>query len=181
MVSSTHNTLDSLNNDISSSLDDITDSVTGAKDHFAEAQKTLKELEEVLTRSTINEHTRRIELYDLAVDALEKKNIETACMLFKKACEPAEAIDMYNWGVLYLQRNSISNSIKWLECAANKGYSQAQLLLGYFFYIGELVPENIPLALEWFEKAKAAGNAEAEKVLKMISEYNRKIEIHINY
>ena len=120
-------------------------------------------------------------MYDLAVDALEKKNIETACMLFKKACEPAEAIDMYNWGVLYLQRNSISNSIKWLECAANKGYSQAQLALGYFYYIGEVVPENIPLAVEWFEKAKAAGNAEAEKVLKTISENDTKITINMSY
>lgn len=180
MVSSTYNTLDRLNKG-TSSLDDFADSVTEAKDHFAEAQKTLEELDEKLTRNTIYEHTRRIELYDLAVEALENNDTETACRLLKKACELAEAIDMYNWGVLYLQRKSISNAIKWLERAANKGYSQAQLTLGYFYYIGELVPENIPLAIEWFEKAKATGNDEAEKVLKMISEYDRKIEIHINY
>ena len=55
----------------------------------------------------------------------------------------------------------IQEALVQLKIAANKGYSKAQVQLGALYVFGKSVPQNIPYAVYWLEKAAAQNDQNA--------------------
>jgi hypothetical protein len=52
--------------------------------------------------------------------------------------------------------------------AAEKGDPKAQLVLGWYYYIGRGVPRDRYLAVEWYERAASKGQPEAQRLLGLL-------------
>lgn len=60
---------------------------------------------------------------------------------------------------------NISNAKKWLLKAAENGDSEAQMNLAHCYETGEVFPQDLDLALEWYTKAATQGNRKASQKL----------------
>ena len=61
-----------------------------------------------------------------------------------------------------------------LEALAEKGDPNAQLTLGWRYYVGYGVAQDKSVAVKWYEKAARAGLPEAHRLLELVStEHNR--------
>lgn len=56
------------------------------------------------------------------------------------------------------------------EKAARAGHRHAQFVLGHIHYDGNIIPQNLEMALHWFEKATMQGDAEAGEWVADISQ-----------
>ena len=60
---------------------------------------------------------------------------------------------------------NISSAFDWYLKAAEQGYDEAQLIVGYMYFTGKGAKKNPKAAEEWLQKAVAQGNAKAKKML----------------
>jgi len=58
-----------------------------------------------------------------------------------------------------------AKDLQTLHTQATQGYADSQYALGLLYAIGQSVPQNYATALQWYEKAAAQGNAEAQNTL----------------
>lgn len=56
------------------------------------------------------------------------------------------------------------------EKAAKAGHSHAQFVMGHIYYDGNILPQNLEIALRWFEKATLQGDDEAGECVADISQ-----------
>lgn len=59
-------------------------------------------------------------------------------------------------------------SVEWLRKAANQGFVEAQISLGFMLYEGSDVPRNVAEAVTWFQKAADAGSSKGALNLGLI-------------
>ena len=60
------------------------------------------------------------------------------------------------------QAGEYAEAVKWFRLAAEQGDADAQRVLGYMYYEGEVIPENDAEAVKWYRLAAEQGNAEAQ-------------------
>ena len=58
-----------------------------------------------------------------------------------------------------------SKAVEWIQKAAEQGYSDAQVNLGFLYLYGNGVPQNYTSANEWFLKAVEQGNSVGQNEL----------------
>ena len=85
---------------------------------------------------------------------------------FRRALElePEEPRAHYNMGVALAASGDMSEALRHLREAVRiqPTYVDAQNNLGVMYYSGEGVPRDTAKAAEWFKKAAAQGNADAQ-------------------
>ena len=72
------------------------------------------------------------------------------------------AYELYDKGREYLHAEDYANAIPYLRKAAEKGYSSAQVDLGWCYSTGHGVTENREEAIKWYRKSAEQGNATAQ-------------------
>ena len=111
---------------------------------------------------------REMEDYNAAAECYE--------IAFEKACNSKKyaAYDLamaYHYGVG--KEENFAKALELYHLAAENGADLAMLALGKLFQYGDIVQEDHESALYWYEKAKEAGNEDAEEYIKLneIDEY----------
>ena len=56
-------------------------------------------------------------------------------------------------------------ALDWFTKSAERGFAQAQLIVGKIHEIGEIVPQDMAEALEWYTKSAEQGSAQAQAQL----------------
>ena len=60
-------------------------------------------------------------------------------------------------------------ALRLITLAANRGFSHAQVTLGFHYAQGYNVPQDMDEARRWFEKAAEQGNEEAKEILNKLT------------
>ena len=64
--------------------------------------------------------------------------------------------------------NAVPTGLSLIEKSAERGYAEAQNRLGIIYEKGEGIPQNLDLAIDWYRKATANGNEQAQESLKRL-------------
>ena len=70
---------------------------------------------------------------------------------------------MHNKGLGVPQ--NYAEAFKWFRKAADQENAEAQVLLGYMYYLGQGVPQNYEEAVKWYLKAAEQGDAQAQGIV----------------
>lgn len=73
-----------------------------------------------------------------------------------------DAISQYTLAIMYEQRESFTNAVRWLHKAADGGLSEAQFKLGYMATVGLGTPKSMEEAVRWYRAAAEKGHSEAQ-------------------
>lgn len=94
-----------------------------------------------------------------------KKNYSKAINLFRKSAENGGIYAAYMLGKMYYEDEGVEDAeiaYKWTKYAAENEDSDAQCLLGHFYYMGHGVEEDEKLALYWYKRSAEQGNSDAQ-------------------
>ncbi len=87
------------------------------------------------------------------------------CAALASACKPPEKVPRTPEEHLQMIKKE---ALKEMRKLAEGGDVPTQMVLGNLYYQGELVKQDLPMAIEWFFKAASAGHAEAQYAMGMI-------------
>lgn len=93
----------------------------------------------------------------------ETENITSLTNMAKKG----DVVAMHYLADRYDDYQEYSKALKWWKKAAEKGYADSQLSLGWCYMQGKGVETNLEVALYWWEKAAEQGNTGAQLNLGM--------------
>lgn len=101
-----------------------------------------------------------------------KPDYYRAAYFFRDAADKGHIQAAYEYGLLCYRpsgtfRKDFLNAEKYLKIAADGGFYDAQYILGYMYYYG-YVRKNNKLAVEYLEKARAQGHADAAATLSLL-------------
>ena len=74
-----------------------------------------------------------------------------------------------------------ANSFQFTQNQAEKGDANAQLALGDMYYFGDVVTENLPLALKWYQLAAEQGQVDAQYYLGMMHENGDGVAVNTQF
>lgn len=100
-----------------------------------------------------------------------EQNDEEADRWFSVAAKNNDSVSQYNIGGNYFVKKEYSKAEYWFKIAADKGYASAQSILGCMYYEGEGITANKNLAIEWYKKAAAQDDEDAQENLKELGIY----------
>lgn len=113
--------------------------------------------------------SRLIRGYEDACNAELDGDYKAAYESLVSAIMPIEAMDQYNWGVIYLNGQGVEKNSKkayeWFRKASDKGYDEATRIIGAMYYNGEYVEKSFEKAFQYTMKAAEADNAGAMALL----------------
>jgi len=66
---------------------------------------------------------------------------------------------------LFGAKTNVAEAVKWYRRAADQGFAQAQVQLGYSYCAGRGVPKDQEAAARWYRKAADQGNCEGQLML----------------
>ena len=102
-----------------------------------------------------------------ATDAYERKDYETAYKLILPLAEQGDAQAQYNLGVMYDKGRGIpqdyKEAIKWYRLSAEQGFAKAQNNLALMYALGQGVPQDYLLAHMWWDLSGSNGYEDAVK------------------
>lgn len=90
---------------------------------------------------------------------LIKKILPTGIFLLSAICMPLQILAQADIPPTQVQINSLS--VEQLQQAAEAGDPDAQYALGYLYYYGKNVPQNISVGLNWIKRASVQGQEQA--------------------
>lgn len=161
----------------------IAESLTQSKKEtdaaLAEIARLKKQLEEKQTdasRQTLQtayqqqvDQLKLNELFDSALQFLDKGNFAEAARLFRKAAEQGHAVAQYNLGIAYAEGDGVSRdtkqSVYWWQKAAEQGHATAQYNLGVGYAEGLGLVRDAKQAVYWYRKAADQGMVAAQNNL----------------
>lgn len=104
--------------------------------------------------------------YDDAILAFENQDYSTALTLSMPLAKSLDLDAMTLVGRIYDEGfNQPQKARPWFSKAANLGNAQAQLELAELYEAGDGVPQDIDIAIKWYEKAAAQDHDEAQLAL----------------
>ncbi|GAA5808695.1 hypothetical protein MFLAVUS_002089 [Mucor flavus] len=134
----------------------------------------------------VKEYTKSIRaiaaLYASGGYGLEKDYREAIYWYTKVALSKDDDDAMYRIGNLYLEGGfgiirDFDDAVFWLSMAAEYANTDAKYKMAKFYLAGNIVDQDYPRSLEYFEIADAGGNAEASFELGCIYEYGYGVEV----
>lgn len=109
---------------------------------------------------------------EIGIAAYEKKDYELALKHFRPLAEAGNAEAQFSLARIYfLEKNDVSEGVKWLELAAKNEHQEAQ----YDLSLG-LLDSSPKDALFWLEKSANSGHAKAQYMLGLMYEDGKVIE-----
>jgi TPR repeat protein len=88
---------------------------------------------------------------------------------YQKAHEMGSGIGSFNRAKCYVQGigspKDLDKALSLFRTAADRGVSDAMLMLGNAYRMGEGVPANLDEAKVWFDRAARSGNRDAQLVM----------------
>lgn len=96
------------------------------------------------------------------------KNNEEALKWYKKAAKQGHFKAQFALGIIYDKLQKYEKSVFWYQKAAEQGYVLAQYNLGVAYAIGQGVTKSIEQAREWYQKAAAQEDTDAQQALEKL-------------
>ena len=96
-------------------------------------------------------------LFECGMEAYRAKDYTKALTLLKQAAELGHVFAMYKLSRIY-SRESKSESLRYLQMAAENNYTRAMVVLGNHYYYTQ---KNLVLAFQWYYKAAELGDKTA--------------------
>jgi TPR repeat protein len=96
-------------------------------------------------------------------------------VLLSKA-EQGDQESQFELGLEYYLKDNFEEAARWLRNAASRGHPDAQHMLGYMYYKGLGVTQNLAESFQWYEKAAVQGYAEAQFKLGVMYEGGKDVE-----
>ena len=90
---------------------------------------------------------------------------ERAELWFRRAAEAGYDFSQYSLGKLLQGQKRMGEAVTWYERAADQGNQYAAYRLGKLYLQGELVPKDVPRAVEYLTTAAELGNKYAQYTL----------------
>ncbi|MCC1494905.1 hypothetical protein [Cognatishimia sp. F0-27] len=85
--------------------------------------------------------------------------------LYQSAVQTGDAASRFEYAMLLREQVSapvdLVESVRWLTAAAEAGHDEAMVELGYALGLGLGVARDVPTALDWLDRAEAAGHPRA--------------------
>ncbi len=98
--------------------------------------------------------------------AIQRRDYETALVIFRQLAAQGNAAAQYNLGVIYDKGLGVAQNykaaVKWYRKAAAQGNASAQYNLGAMYGNGLGVRQDYGEAMRWYEMAADQGNAAAQ-------------------
>jgi len=112
--------------------------------------------------------------YETAVSADDRKDYETALLLYRPLAEQGNGLAQYKLGRMYSFGHGVAvnqeEAAKWFRKSADQGVVDAQYNLGRAYELGYGVQQNIDKATKWYKKAADQGDTEARDKLATIKQ-----------
>lgn len=108
---------------------------------------------------------------DVAEEAFDREDYETALRLFEPRAQAGEAVAQYYVGWMYQHNVAVTRDYKkaltWYLKAARQGQSKAQFYLGYLYEAGHGVTVDHNQATSWYRKSAEQGFIKAQMMMGM--------------
>ena len=136
-------------------------------------------IDDVIKKET-EKISRGVRAHEDAKKAAAYSDYKTAYESLISAIMPIEAIDQYNWGVIYYNGHGVEKDYKkafeWFKRASDKGYTNATRIVGRMYYNGEYVEKDYEKAFQYTMRAVEEGDNYAMTMLGSMYLYGEGVE-----
>lgn len=112
--------------------------------------------------------------YDIGIGC--NVNMEKAKRLYQKSIDKGNTDAIFNLGLCYIDEHENDKAINMLKMAVDRGHSEAQCLLGEYYYEGIIVDKNQELAMELLKKSSDQGLSKAQYKLALKYRFNEDVK-----
>ncbi len=130
-----------------------------------------------LLREAADEHGSSNAMVTLGLIHLQGRLVTADRALAKsyimRAAEAEDPRAFTAMGQIYQSEQDFEEALKWFQKGADKGDAFAQFMLGFIHMSGVGVPQDMEMAVEWWETARWNGSRQAGSYLKVHRERNQ--------